>query len=68
VPLFFFQGVALVHALVHTFSANRGWLIGFYVLLFVVMPHSEILVAGLGFVDTWTDMRRRVIGSGKRGN
>jgi len=67
-PLFFFQGVALAHALVHAFSANRAWLIGFYALLFLIMPHSEILVASLGFVDTWADLRRRVIGAGKRGD
>jgi hypothetical protein len=59
-PLFFLQGVAVVHGLVHGYSLGRGWLVGFYVLLVLVMPHAEILVAGLGFVDVWADVRARV--------
>jgi len=58
-PLFFLQGVAVVHGLARTYSAGRGWLIGFYVLLALVMPHAEILVAGLGFLDVWANLRAR---------
>lgn len=59
-PLFFLQGVAIAHGLAHTFTASRGWLIGFYALLLLVMPHAEILVAVLGLVDVWVDLRGRV--------
>jgi len=58
-PLFFFQGMAIIHALARTFSAHRRWLVGFYALLALAMPHAEILVAGLGFVDIWADLRAR---------
>jgi hypothetical protein len=59
-PLFFIQGVAIVHSLAHGYAAGRGWLIGFYALLVLIMPHAEILVAGLGLVDVWADVRARV--------
>jgi hypothetical protein len=59
-PLFFIQGVAIAHSLAHSYSAGRGWLIGFYALLVVLMPHAEILVTGLGLVDVWFDVRARV--------
>lgn len=65
-PLFFLQGVAIVHGIVHARSANRGWLIGFYALLLLVMPHAEILVAGLGFADVWADLRSRAEAHKKR--
>jgi hypothetical protein len=59
-PLLLLQGIAVVHGLVHGLGANRGWLIGFYVLLFVAMPHAELLIAGLGLADVWMDVRARL--------
>jgi hypothetical protein len=59
-PLFFLQGIAIVHGLAYAFSANRGWLIGFYALLLLVMPQAEILVVGIGLLDVWADVRSRV--------
>jgi len=61
-PLLLLQGVAVIHGLVHAFAASRGWLIGFYVLLFVLMPYAELLVAGLGLADVWIDVRGKVRG------
>lgn len=58
-PLFFLQGMAIAHALAHARSAHRGWLVGFYGLLLLVMPYAEILVAGIGFLDIWGDLRAR---------
>ena len=59
-PLFFLQGMAIVHSLAHAYSAHRGWLVGFYGLLLLVMPYAEILVTGFGFLDNWVDLRARV--------
>jgi hypothetical protein len=59
-PLFFFQGVAIVHGIAHARMANRGWLVGFYALLLLFLPHAEILVAAVGFVDVWADLRARI--------
>jgi hypothetical protein len=64
-PLFFLQGVAVVHFLAHVFSANRGWLIGFYALMLLVMPHAEILVGAFGLSDLWIDLRGRVVARNK---
>jgi hypothetical protein len=65
-PLFFFQGVAIAHSIAHGLSASRGWLVGFYALLILVMPHAEMLVAGVGFVDTWANFRERLRERAKR--
>lgn len=59
-PLFFFQGLAIVHATAHALVAKRGWLIGFYALLLLFMPHAEIVVAAVGLVDVWANLRARV--------
>ncbi len=67
-PLFFFQGVAIMHSAVHALSANRGWLIGFYALLLLIMPHAEVLVAGVGLADVWVDLRARLVARGKGQN
>ena len=67
-PLLFFQGVAIMHSAVHALSANRGWLIGFYALLLLIMPHAEVLVAGVGLADVWVDLRARLVARGKGQN
>ena len=59
-PLLFLQGLAVAHWLVHALKLARGWLIGFYALLVLAMPHAEILVAGLGLADILMDVRARV--------
>jgi len=63
-PLFLLQGIAVVHALATSFRLQRAWLIGFYALLVLAMPHAELLVAGLGFADIWTDIRAKLRGRG----
>lgn len=60
VPLLFLQGVALAHALNHSFAAGRGWLIVFYALLLLAAPHAEALVVIIGFLDIWIDLRARL--------
>lgn len=54
------QGVALVHGLVGRFGAPLGWLIGFYSLLVVGMPHTVTLVTIAGFLDGWLNFRAKV--------
>jgi hypothetical protein len=62
------QGVALVHCLVGRLNAPTGWLIGFYSLLVVGMPHSVTLVTIGGFLDGWLDFRSKLRSrSGKDG-
>jgi hypothetical protein len=59
-PLLFLQGVAVVHWLVGALKAGRGWLVGFYLLMVVMMPYAEILVAGLGLGDMLMNVRQRI--------
>jgi len=60
-PLFFFQGLAIGHGLADALRANRGWLVGLYALLLLFIPHAEILVAAVGWVDVWADLRARLV-------
>ncbi|TNG00101.1 MAG: hypothetical protein EP297_04355 [Gammaproteobacteria bacterium] len=54
--LFFFQGLAILHALVAQFGLNVGWLIVAYFLV----PYISPALSGLGFIDTWFDFRHRL--------
>jgi hypothetical protein len=59
-PLYLLQGVAVTHALAVAFRAKRVWLVGFYALLVLAMPHAELLVAGLGLADIWVNVRAKI--------
>ncbi len=50
--LYLFQGLAVIHRTVVSRKMAQGWLIGMYMLLFVV-PQSILLLACLGMVDSW---------------
>lgn len=58
-PLYFLQGLAVVHHLHRARGLHPGWLFGLYVLLVVLLPHAELLVACVGLVDIWADFRSR---------
>jgi hypothetical protein len=57
---FLLQGVALVHGAVAALGVAKGWLIGFYILLFIALPHSFTAVSAAGFADSWLDFRKRM--------
>lgn len=59
-PLWLLQGLAVIHQLHAARGAHRGWLVGLYVLLILFMPQAEVLVACLGLVDIWADLRARL--------
>lgn len=54
------QGLAVAHWLVRTQGVRRGWLIGLYALLVLFMPQTGLLLACVGLVDIWADIRVRV--------
>lgn len=57
---FFLQGLALVHGLIGQLAASgTGWMIGFYVILFIGLPHSFTAVSAAGFADGWLNFRAR---------
>ncbi len=60
IAVFLLQGIAVAHALVKKHGMSRGWLIGMYILLLQIM----ILVAALGMLDNWLNLRRQNTSSG----
>lgn len=60
IAVFLIQGLAVAHALVKKHGMSRGWLIGMYILLLQIM----ILVAALGMLDNWLNLRRQNTSSG----
>jgi hypothetical protein len=59
-PLWLLQGLAVIHQLHRAHRAHLGWLVGLYALLVLLMPRAELLVACLGLVDGWADIRARL--------
>jgi len=62
VVLYMIQGLAVAHALVASRGVSVGWLVGLYLLLFLLWPFAiyAILALGLvGFADSWLDFRAR---------
>lgn len=57
-------GVALIHHLIAVTPLGVHWLVAFYVGLMLIGPLSLVLV-GLGFIDSWMDLRSRY--SARRG-
>ena len=54
------QGLAVAHRLRQLLGVHRGWLVALYLLLVLFMPQISLLLASLGLVDLWTDIRSRV--------
>ncbi len=65
--LFFLQGIALMHALTRQRGMNSFWLVGMYVLLVLALPQMFLLLATIGVVDAWADIRNR-LGPGQAGD
>ncbi|MEM7208312.1 MAG: hypothetical protein AAF434_10835 [Pseudomonadota bacterium] len=57
--VFWFQGIAVVHAIVKQRELGVGWLVVMYVLN-VMVPQVVFTLATLGLADTWIDLRRRL--------
>ncbi len=64
--LYMLQGLALAHALVAMKQLHWAWLVGLYVVAFVVLPQLMLVVAAVGLLDTWIDLRQRIAGQGAR--
>ncbi|MBK1640507.1 hypothetical protein CKO12_01160 [Chromatium okenii] len=54
------QGLAVAHALHHRLQAAGGWMVGGYVLLLLLMPQTVLIIAGVGMLDIWLDLRSRM--------
>lgn len=56
---FMFQGLAIAHKTVAVNQLSSGWLVGLYILLFI-LPQMMLILATIGLVDNWIDFRRRL--------
>lgn len=59
VVLYMLQGLAVIHAIVNMRGASVGWLVGVYLLLFLLPPQVMMLLALIGFTDMWMNLRAR---------
>lgn len=60
VALFSIHGLALVHGITAISKMSRGWLVTLYVGLLLVPPHLVMILAMVGFIDSWVDFRARL--------
>lgn len=62
IAIFMFQGLSLAHALVKQRGMKAGWLVGLYVLMFLLLVQMIVLLATFGIIDTFVDFRRSKTG------
>jgi len=63
IVLTMFQGLAVIHALVHKCKLNSSLLMGVYVLMVLTLQHGAIallLVSMIGLLDNWLNLRFRL--------
>lgn len=53
------QGTAIMHGVIAKRQLSRGWMFGFYVLLFLI-PQVTIVLAVMGILDAWVDIRKQI--------
>jgi len=53
-------GLALIHFLVVRTGKHSAWLVGVYVLLFILPPQMMMVLASAGFADSWLNFRERL--------
>ncbi len=63
IAVFMFQGLSLAHALVKRHNLNKAWLIGLYVMMFLLLIQMIVLLATFGIIDTFVDFRRSKSGN-----
>lgn len=63
--LFFFQGLALIHALSGRTGNPMVWLVGAYIILVLALPQMLAALTALGVLDNFVDLRQRL---GDRGS
>jgi len=62
VVIFMFQGLSLAHAMIKQYQMNTAWLIGLYVLMFILLIQMIVLLATFGIIDNFVDFRRNKAG------
>jgi hypothetical protein len=60
VAIFMFQGLSLAHSIVKQRKMSIRWLIGLYVLMFLLLIQMIVLLATFGLVDNFADFRKKI--------
>ena len=60
VAVFMFQGLSLAHSIVKQREMNVRWLVGLYVLMFLLLIQMIVLLATFGLVDNFVDFRQKI--------
>lgn len=56
---FFLQGMAVIHAVIAGLDPAKRWLIIVTYVLLALLPQVILIIATLGWLDNWLDIRRR---------
>jgi hypothetical protein len=54
------QGLAVIHGAAGRANLSRGWLVGLYVLMLLILPQLLVFLCALGIADAWADIRSRI--------
>jgi hypothetical protein len=57
---FVFQGLAVLHTAAAAQGLNVGWLVALYLALFATAFYAGIVIALVGWLDVWLDLRGRL--------
>ena len=58
--VYLIQGMALIHGIIAIKGLNKSWLLGFYLMMFL-LPHLVLMpMAVFGLTDAWIDFRKRL--------
>jgi hypothetical protein len=57
---FVFQGLAVMHAAAFAQGLHVGWLVALYAALIITAFYAAAVVAAVGWLDTWFDLRARL--------
>lgn len=60
IAIFLFQGLSLAHAMVKKRGMNTRWLIGLYILMFLLPIQMIVLLATFGIIDNFADFRAKI--------
>ncbi len=60
----FIQGVLIIHVLNERLRYSSGWLVLFYFFLVIAFPQVGSLLAAIGLIDCFANLRRRIGQSG----
>jgi len=65
IAIFMFQGLSLVHSIVNQRGMSDGWLIAFYILMFLLLIQMIVLLATLGIIDNFVNFRQKYSSNNK---